>query len=159
MRMPVSGINRFRAAWSAYLIWGGLISLLLSLALFARLARGPIGDSILTSIWLPVGALIAVGAFILASLIRFRIVITPEEISYRTLIGGERKMRFEEMKSVRTELGFSRYKDRILNRPFHRIIITDRISKNIIINAKLMKPRDIKLIIEKLKGSINNKKS
>lgn len=137
----------------------GITGLLLSLGLLVIFMRGAGGNSFLTSYWALIVLLVFVAMFLVFISYRFRIVVTPEAISYRGATKRERKMRFQDMKSYRIEIGMLNEGGFNRNVPFYRLILTDGRSEEVIINFKLMKLDEFRLLVKILeKNGIIEKK-
>ena len=125
-----------RAARSAYIAFSAIFGFIVALSALATASNHK----------MLMATVIAVGVLLLswAWLIRFRVTMSSQSLTYTTLFGGTVTFDFEEIRSIRLESGIRGVEDRF--KPFVRIVIEplkESRQKPTYVNAKLLTKVDL----------------
>lgn len=147
--MPVKELNAapvttaFRASYSAYVV----ISLILAFPLLASLV-GFIEDR---KFWQPLAICVVILSFFIVWLSCFRIEISEEALSYRSLFSRKRTLSLSNVGRAEVCVGYNNYSDRF--RPPLRLVVQPRAGINerpIIINIKVFHRKNIDFLVSVL---------
>lgn len=101
------------------------------------------------AMWLPVLSLLVVGALLGAWLCAFRIEVRDGVLTYRSLLGGQRRVPLDEIGAAVVEFGCTRYAD--LFRPTFRLVIRPKPAAGwapFDINLKVFKRNEITELLQ-----------
>lgn len=87
----------------------------------------------------------------------FKVTVTEEVISYRTLFGGTKSIRFDEIQKVQILFGWFKYSDRF--KPMRRIAIEpiDSQRKIIYINMKVFSIKELNKLFDIMEKKLGDK--
>lgn len=133
-----------RACLSAYVVLGlifGFLTLMTGIAAHAQ-----------NNMLLPFLVCAVAWFFSIVWLVSFRVGVSTNSLSYRSLFGGNRVLRLADIRSIIRESGVRQYGDRF--RPFVRLVVTTvSDGQRIDINLKVFSTRDIQMLIQGLKAN------
>ncbi len=115
-----------------------------------------------TGAWQVVGLL--AGALVLSFswINRFRIILSEESLSYRTLFGGTVSLNLVDIKKAYLTCGWRNYSDQVCCQPLFALVIEPKPStpsREILINAKMFSQKDLQRVMDYLRPYICDQNS
>ena len=147
---PGSKESVFLASKAAYITLVGMFGGLSSVSLFCAVFLHPTFWTAVTIFFFP----LAISA---AWLQYFRIVLSDESITYRTLFAGTANLRWNEIATAEMRVGYLRNEPGGLFRPPFRLILNskDQGKSDIIINVKMLSRVDLSDLIQTVKANVD----